>query len=113
MAEFKGRGACDCCEKAVDVYADKNGMAYYNCGPCGFRGLHRNRRTSDAVIARLDRGAEPEDGPPAPPAAAPVASTPPAPRARPAPAPAVPKPAPAAPAPAQAKKPGIFSNFSL
>ncbi len=110
MAEFKGRGACNCCGKAVDVYANKNGMAYYNCGPCGFRGQHMNRRTSDAAIARLDAEGTPDDGPPAPPAAAPVTSAAPAPKKAPAPAPALAKPSPA---PTPARKPGFLSNFAL
>ena len=115
MAKFEGRGACDCCKKGVDVFTDRNGMAYYNCGPCGFRGLHRMRKTSDAVLARLDRDVEQDGGPPAPPAAAPATSAPPAPAARVAAPPVPPKPTPAAPAPAPApvKKPGFLANFTL
>lgn len=83
MAKFEGRGKCDCCKRGVDVYTDKNGMAYYNCGPCGVRVLHRARRTSDAVLAGLERDATPEDGG-APPAPTPIPvkqpSQPPAPR---------------------------------
>ena len=104
MAKFEGRGACDCCERGVDVYSDKNGMAYYNCGPCGFRGLHRNRRTSDGVLAKLERDATPEDGA-GPPVTVPLpvkpAAAPPAPKQ-------VPTPAPPAP-----KAGGFLSNFTL
>lgn len=92
MAKFEGRGACDCCKKGVDVYSDKGGLAYYNCGPCGVRVLHRNRRTSDALLARIDREAEQDDGPAPAPGAAPRA--------------------PAGP-PAPPKKPGFLSNLSL
>jgi hypothetical protein len=107
MAKFEGRGKCDCCKRGVDVYSDKNGMAYYNCGPCGFRGLHRARRTSDSVLAGLERDATPEDGgAPAPKPAAPA----PAPRpAAPAPSPNTP---PAPPAP-PAKRGGFLSQFTL
>lgn len=80
MAKFEGRGACDCCKKGVDVYSDKGGLAYYNCGPCGVRVLHRNRRTSDALLGRIDREAEQDDAP-APGAAPARAPTPPAPPA--------------------------------
>jgi predicted nucleic acid-binding Zn-ribbon protein len=108
MAKFEGRGVCYCCTKGVDVYSDRNGMAYFNCGPCGVRVLHRNKRTSDAMLSRLDRDAEPDDGAPAV-AALPAAAPEPERRqaAR-----------PAAPAPVQqqkppAKKTGFLSNFTL
>jgi len=101
MAAFEGRGACAHCKKGVDVYSDKNGLAYYNCGPCGFRGIHRNRRTSDAVLAGLERDATPED------------AGPPKPAPSPAPAPRSTNPAPVVP-PAPPKKPGGFlSQFTL
>jgi DNA-directed RNA polymerase subunit RPC12/RpoP len=107
MATFEGRGACAHCKKGVDVYSDKNGLAYYNCGPCGFRGLHRNRRTSDTLLAGLQRDATPEDGG-APPAPTPIPVKPagvsPAPKANQNPAP------PAPPAP---KRAGFLDNFSL
>lgn len=104
MAKFEGRGTCDCCERGVDVYSDKNGMAYYNCGPCGFRGLHRNRRTSDGVLAGLQRDATPEDGA-APPVPVPLP-------VKPAAAPAAPKPN-NTPPPPQPKRTGFLDNFSL
>lgn len=62
---FEGCGKCDRCKKKVDVYSNINGLAYYNCGPCGFRGQDRVRKTSDAFLAGLDREAEADDGPPA------------------------------------------------
>lgn len=105
MAKFEGRGACDCCKAGVDVYSDKNGLAYYNCGPCGVRLLHRKARTSAAFIARIDRHAEPDDG--TPPAALPVAP----PAAAPAAAPVA--PGRNAPPPPKQKKAGFLSNFTL
>jgi hypothetical protein len=90
----------------VDYYSDKNGMAYYNCGPCSFRGLVRSKVESDKDFARLDREAE-EDGA-APPAPTPIPVKPagvsPAPKANQNPAP------PAPPAP---KRAGFLDNFSL
>lgn len=104
MAKFEGRGKCDRCKRGIDVYSDKNGMAYYNCGPCGFRGLDRNRRTSDAFLATLDRDAEEDGGNPAPtPAPIPVAK--PSPKTNPAP-----NPDPQPPAP---KRAGFLDNFAL
>lgn len=110
MAKFEGRGKCDCCKKGVDVYSDRSGMAYYNCGPCGFRGLHRSRRTSDAVLAGLDREAEADDGAPPAPPADPVGVLP---VARPAARPPAATKAPPAPTPPAPKKPGFLSNFTL
>jgi hypothetical protein len=107
MAKFEGRGKCACCEQAgktsmVDVYSDKNGLAYYNCGPCRVRIVHRDRRASEALLARIDRHAE-EDGA-APPAPAPL--------------PVKPAAAPPAPKPVQTPPPapkagGFLSNFTL
>lgn len=106
MPKFEGRGHCAHCKRGVDVYSDKNGMAYFNCGPCGARVLHRNRRTSDAVLAGLERDATPEDGAPPPKPAAPPAAPPRVPA--PAPAPSV------TPPPTPTKKPGgILANFTL
>jgi DNA-directed RNA polymerase subunit RPC12/RpoP len=108
MPKFEGRGHCAHCKRGVDVYSDKNGMAYFNCGPCGARVLHRNRRTSDAVLAGLERDATPEDGQAPTPAPAPIPVKPTPPRVS-APASAVP-PAP----PAPLKKPGgLLANFTL
>jgi hypothetical protein len=112
MAKFEGRGQCDSCKRGVDVHSNKNGLAYYNCGPCGFRGQHMNRRTSDAVLAKLDRSAI-EDGGPAPAKPAPAAAKPANP---PAAAPGVPPPKPNPPAPPAdptPPKPGFLSNFTL
>ena len=113
MAKFEGRGECDCCKargrkSAVDVYSDKNGMAYYNCGPCRVRVVHRDRRESDALLARIDRHAEPDDGIAPVPTPAPIPVKPTPPRVS-APAPVVP---PAPPAPPK-KSGGIFDNFTL
>lgn len=107
MAKFEGRGKCDraCCGAAVDVYSDKNGMAYYNCGPCGVRMLHKKRTASERFLSEIDRHAEADDGapPPAPPAAAAPApartkASEQAPRQQPAPSP---------------RKGGFLSNFTL
>jgi len=108
MAKFEGRGACAHCKKGVDVYSDKNGLAYYKCGPCQTKIMHQGRRESDKVLAGLDREAE-EDGAPIP-APTPIPVKPAAPAPRP------PEPAPVVPPtqPAPAKKPGgIFANFTL
>jgi DNA-directed RNA polymerase subunit RPC12/RpoP len=104
MAKYEGRGKCDRakCGKPVDVYSDKNGLAYYNCGPCGFRGIHRMRKTSEQDLATLDREAEEDGG--APPAPAPIP-------VKPAPAPA-PRPDNTPPPPAP-RRSGFLDNFSL
>lgn len=114
MAAFEGRGKCAHCKRGVDVYSDKNGFAYYKCGPCQTKVMHQGRRESDKVLAGLERDATPEDGPaptptPTPaPAPAPIPVKPAVPRVS-APASEVP-PAP----PASLKKPGgLFANFTL
>jgi DNA-directed RNA polymerase subunit RPC12/RpoP len=104
MAKFEGRGHCAHCKRGVDVYSDKNGLAYYKCGPCGTKIMHQGRRESDKVLAGLERDATPEDAPAPKPA-------PPAPRP---PAPVVPPVPPVPVPPAQTKKPGgLFANFTL
>ncbi len=110
MATFEGRGDCDCCGKGVDVYTDKAGKAYYNCGPCGVRVLHRSARTTAAVLAKLDRDTEPDGGAPVTPPAPARPEPSPAPRAAVVAPPAPPKSTPPAPAP---KKTGFLSQFSL
>jgi hypothetical protein len=113
MAKFEGRGKCACCEQRgritlVDVYSDKNGLAYYNCGPCRVRVVHRDRRASAECLANIDRHAVPDDSPPVPPVR-PAPGPAPAPAAPPAPAPEPPKPEEK---PKAAPK-GFLSQFSL
>jgi hypothetical protein len=108
MAKFEGRGKCACCEQVgktsmVDVYSDKNGLAYYNCGPCRVRIVHRDRRASDHLLGRIDRHAEEDGG--APPAPSPIPVKPPAPPA--------PRQDNTPPPPAPPKRAGFFDNFSL
>lgn len=110
MAKFEGRGKCNCCQRGVDYYSDKNGLAYYNCGPCGFRGLHRMRKTSDGVLARLEREVTPEDAP-APPAPKPAPVAQPRPAVQP---PKEPDPAPIVNPPPPAKTgSGFLERFTL
>lgn len=61
MAEYLGRGACEGCGKPVEVYADRNKMAYYKCGPCGRKVTHSVQRESARFVAKIDRHADPED----------------------------------------------------
>ena len=65
MAKFEGRGACACCKSPVDVYADKNGLAYYKCGPCGIKLTHSKPQKSAQFVGMIDRHAD-EDAAPAP-----------------------------------------------
>lgn len=67
MAKYLGRGACEGkgCGKAVEVYADRNGLAYYKCGPCQRKVTHFSQRESAKFVATIDRHAE-EDEAPAP-----------------------------------------------
>jgi len=102
MAKFEGRGACAHCKKGVDVYSDKNGLAYYKCGPCQTKIMHQGRRESDKVIAGLDREAEEDGAAPPAPSPIPVKTAPPAPRQD-----------NTQPPPAPPKRGGFFENFSL
>jgi len=108
MAAFEGRGKCAHCQRGVDVYSDKNGFAYYKCGPCQTKVMHQGRRESDKVLAGLERDATPEDGPAPTPAPAPIPVKPTPPRVS-APASVVP---PVPPAPLK-KSGGLFANFTL
>ena len=65
MAKYAGRGACSCCKAPVEVYTDRNGLAYYKCGPCGVKLTHSKPQKSHAFIATIDRHAD-EDEAPAP-----------------------------------------------
>lgn len=116
MAKFEGRGACDCCKSRgrttlVDVYSDKNGLAYYNCGPCRVRVTHRDRRASAECLANIDRHAVPEDSPVPAPAERPAQAVPPTPPVRPAPI-VEPDPVKTEPKP-KTSGGGLFSKFSL
>jgi DNA-directed RNA polymerase subunit RPC12/RpoP len=104
MAKFEGRGACAHCKKGVDVYSDKNGLAYYKCGPCQTKIMHQGRRESDKVLAGLDREAE-EDGA-AVPAPAPIP-------VRPAQAPKPPSPPIHTPPPPGKAGGGFLERFTL
>lgn len=104
MAEYLGRGACEGCGKPVEVYADRNSMAYYKCGPCGRKVLHSIQRESAKFVAKIDRHADEDDtGAPAKlPAPAKVPAAPPvAPVAAAVLDKAPPPPPPAPPAPAR------------
>lgn len=51
MAEYKGRTQCRISGDDVDVYTDRNGMAYYKCGPTGIKVMHTIKRESDKFLA--------------------------------------------------------------
>jgi hypothetical protein len=59
---YIGKGDCDHCGKDVEVKTDKNGMAYYKCGPCGFEGWHSKMTSSQKFLAEVRRDTEPEGG---------------------------------------------------
>lgn len=61
MAKYLGRGACEGCSKPVEVYADRNSMAYYKCGPCGRKVTHSIQRESAKFVGKIDRHADEED----------------------------------------------------
>lgn len=65
MAAFEGRGKCACCAAQVDVYSDKNGLAYYKCGPCGVKVTHSKAAKSGAFLGAIDRHADQDEKPPA------------------------------------------------
>ena len=64
MATFQGRGKCACCGAPVDVYDDKNGLAYYKCGPCGIKLTHSKAAKSRALLETIDRHADEDGAPP-------------------------------------------------
>ena len=102
MAKYLGRGACEGCAKPVEVYADRNSMAYYKCGPCGRKVTHSIQRESAKFVGKIDRHADEEDT--AAPAKLPApAKVPATPAVLPVPAAALEKtpPPPAPPAPAR------------
>lgn len=75
MAKYLGRGCCEGCARPVEVYADRNSMAYYKCGPCGRKVTHSIQRESAKFVAKIDRHADEDDtaAPAKMPAAAPAA----------------------------------------
>jgi predicted nucleic acid-binding Zn-ribbon protein len=82
MPDYIGKADCLQCDREGDVYTDRNGMAYMNCGPCGCRILQRTQRGNARFLAGVRRDAESDDGEkPAAPAPAPAVDAPPAPPA--------------------------------
>lgn len=61
MAKYQGKGFCDNCGSDTHVYTDKNGLAYYKCGPCGFKGTHSLMRVSQAFIdSKVEKFSSPD-----------------------------------------------------
>lgn len=58
MAEYIGRAKCNLSGNMVDVFADKNGYAYYKDAPTGIKVTFTVRTVSDKFIASI-RGNEP------------------------------------------------------
>lgn len=74
MAKYLGRGACEGCSAPVEVYSDRNNLAYYKCGPCGRKMTHSLQRESAKFVAKIDRHATEDDAPAASPAVPVVAA---------------------------------------
>lgn len=57
-------GKCECqqpfCGREVDVYENRAGMAYYNCGPCGVRVQQKTARGNAQFMATVRREAADE-----------------------------------------------------
>ncbi|WP_151446745.1 hypothetical protein [Lacisediminimonas profundi] len=72
MAKYEGGCSCQNCGKKADVYTDKNGLAYYKCGPCGFFPKFSNMRHSQAFLQGKVERDEPAQNTPPPEGAIPV-----------------------------------------
>jgi len=70
MATYQGTCKCQQCSREAHVYTDKNGFAYYKCGPCGFFPKQTSSRFNQAFLKTIKRDSEPD--------AAPADATPPA-----------------------------------
>lgn len=51
MADYQGRTECPISGDDVDVYTDRNGLAYYKCGPTGIKVMHTIKRESEKFLA--------------------------------------------------------------
>jgi hypothetical protein len=60
---YVGKIECYQCDHEVDVYTNVSGMAYYNCGPCGFRAQQKTQRGNDRFLTRVRKYSEPDDSP--------------------------------------------------
>lgn len=69
---YIGKGICQNaeCGRDVDVSLDRSGMAYYRCGPCGFKGWQTNERGNRKFLSTVRRDVDQDEAPPA--AAAPA-----------------------------------------
>jgi hypothetical protein len=61
---YLGKGDCQNCGREVDVSLNVRGMAYYRCGPCGFKGQQSTQRGNDAFVRTVRREVEEEAAPP-------------------------------------------------
>jgi hypothetical protein len=63
-------GTCACqnplCGATVQVYTDRNNMAYYKCGPCGIKVTHSIMKHSQKFLATITAHTDPDAAPPAP-----------------------------------------------
>lgn len=60
MSGYIGKSDCQQCGREVDVYENRAGMAYYNCGPCGVRVQQRTQRGHASFMHGVRREVEPE-----------------------------------------------------
>jgi hypothetical protein len=74
MATYQGKCKCYQCGKPANVYTDKNGLAYYKCGPCGIFPRQTVMRHSQAFLATIEHDADEESNAPQPGSTLPPAS---------------------------------------
>lgn len=63
MATYQGTCRCQNCGATVHVSTNRNGLAYYKCAPCQFKGEHFSMRSSQKFLATIEKHIDPDDAP--------------------------------------------------
>jgi DNA-directed RNA polymerase subunit RPC12/RpoP len=63
---YIGKAECQQCGREVDVSTNVRGMAYYRCGPCGFKAQETTERGNRMLLGKTQRFADPDEASEAP-----------------------------------------------
>ncbi|MCA8115683.1 hypothetical protein [Burkholderia cepacia] len=73
---YLGKTECHVCDREVDVSENVSGMAYYRCAACGTKLQMTNPRGDRLIRQHVRVFVDPDEAPPAAPAAAEVPANP-------------------------------------
>jgi hypothetical protein len=65
MSTYQGFCSCQNCGAQAHVFTNKNGLAYYKCGPCSVKVEHFNMRKSQAFLSTITKHIDPDEQAPA------------------------------------------------